>query len=254
MHNSEPNDQLIRGLNIDSACIECHREPRFTTHVAEHTHHAAQSAGNSCVNCHMPHTTYALFKAIRTHLIESPDFAASVKQGVPNACNLCHLDRTLAWTQEHLVEWYGYKHEELTPEQQQISAALLWMLEGHAAQRVIVAWHVGWRPALEASGSDWLAPFVARLLADPYGVVRYVAEHSLVELPGFDGYQYNFLASPDELSEAARGAVRKWQEQQTSPPSRTGADVLISSDGQLDEAAIEELLDNRDNRPVTIKE
>ena len=31
--------------------------------------------------------------------------------GRPNACNLCHLDRTLGWTEQHLVRWYGHAHE-----------------------------------------------------------------------------------------------------------------------------------------------
>ncbi len=59
----------------------------------------------------------------------------------------------------------------------------LWLLSGDAPLRALVAWSAGWEPAQEASGSDWLAPFVARLLADPYGVVRYVAARSLRTLP-----------------------------------------------------------------------
>ena len=36
--------------------------------------------------------------------IESPDVATTLKTGRPNACNLCHLDKTLDWTAEHLAK------------------------------------------------------------------------------------------------------------------------------------------------------
>jgi hypothetical protein len=202
----------------------------------------------------MPRTTYALFRAISSHQIESPDLAGSIEHGVPNACNLCHLDKSLAWTQDHLVEWYGYERAELSVEQKQISAALVWMLKGHAAQRVIVAWHAGWTPAQEASGADWLAPYLSKLLSDPYGVVRYVAFHSLKTLPNYETFEYDFLGPENELASASDRAMRHWRQQQTAPPSRTGREVLITGTGQVAEPAVKWLMDRRDNRPVTIQE
>ncbi|MEX2306003.1 MAG: cytochrome c3 family protein [Pirellulales bacterium] len=254
MHQSDPNDQLKPGMETSAACIECHAEPKFDAAVSEHAHHEKGSSGSDCLNCHMPRTTYALFTAIRSHQIESPDLAGSVKHGVPNACNLCHLDKTLAWTQEHLAEWYGYESHTLSTEQEKVSAALVWMLKGDAAQRVITSWHVGWKPAQEASGSDWLAPFVARLLDDPYGVVRYVSGRSLATLPKFEEFKYDFLAPAEERAAAANTVVREWQRQPNGPPSRIGQQVLIASDGKVAEPAVQWLLKHRDNRPVTIKE
>jgi hypothetical protein len=55
----------------------------------------------------MPHTSYALFKAIRSHRITSPSARRSRDQKVPNACNLCHIDRGLGWTAHFLSTWYG---------------------------------------------------------------------------------------------------------------------------------------------------
>jgi hypothetical protein len=152
-----------------------------------------------------------------------------------------------------LANWYGYEKHKMSTEQEKISAALVWMLKGNAAQRVIAAWHVGWQPAQEVSGTDWLAPFVARLLADPYGVVRYVSARSLRTLPKFADFQYDFLAPPEERTKAANNAVREW-EQSSDRPSRSGAQVLIDADGKVAEPAVQWLLDRRDNRPVTIKE
>ncbi len=206
------------------------------------------------MNCHMPHTSYALFSAIRNHQIASPNITSSIQRGVPNACNLCHLDKTLAWTQQHVGDWYGHESHELSSEQESISAALLWLLKGHAAQRVIAAWHFGWGPAKETSGDDWLAPLLAPLLKDPYGVVRYVAEQSLRELPEFQGIQYDFQGPESELTRQASDVAAAWQQNRFEPPSRTGDVVLIDTDGTLQVSRIEALLSERDNRPVAIKE
>jgi predicted CXXCH cytochrome family protein len=254
MHDSEPNDQLKPDLQGSASCTQCHTESQYTSAVSSHTYHAAGSSGSDCLNCHMPHTTYALFNAIRSHQIEAPDLAGSVQHNVPNACNLCHLDKTLAWTQDKLVDWYGYERHELSTEQQRFSAALVWMLKGDAAQRVIVAWHVGWKPAQDASGADWLAPFVARLLVDPYGVVRYVAARSLKSLPDFEKFDYDFLAADAQLARSATAAAERWASLRRGRPSRTGVEVLISPDGVVADEAVRWLLEHRDNRPVTIKE
>lgn len=253
MHGDNPVDQLKPGMSGPAACIQCHTASRFTTRLAEHTHHLAGSTGSDCLNCHMPHTTYALFSAIRSHQIESPQLRWSARYGVPNACNLCHLDKTLAWTGEHLARWYEQKPVSLTEEQRGTSAALLWMLKGHAAQRVIVAWHAGWKPAQEASGADWLAPFQAQLLQDPYGVVRYVAEHNLRRLPGFADFRYDFLATTNEWRGSVEEVLRRWSDRK-APPSRTGSEVLIGGDGRVMAAKVAELLSRRDERPVTISE
>jgi len=254
MHESDPNDQLKPGMDTSAACTQCHSEPRFTTELSQHTHHRPESSGSDCLNCHMPRTTYALFTAIRSHQIASPELAGSVAHGVPNACNLCHLDKSLGWTQVYLADWYGQERQEMTTEQEKVSAAIVWMLKGNAAQRVITAWHVGWKPSQEVSGADWLAPFIARLLDDPYGVVRYVAGRSLKTLPGFENLAYDFQAASEKLSAAVNDVVRQWHRGRKGPPSRVGQQVLISADGKVAEPAVQWLLRHRDNRPVTIKE
>ncbi|HEX2473716.1 MAG TPA: cytochrome c3 family protein [Lacipirellulaceae bacterium] len=254
MHDSDPHGQLKAGMNTSAACTQCHAEPQYTTKVAEHTHHEAGSTGSNCLNCHMPRTTYALFRAINSHQIESPDLAGSIEYGVPNACNLCHLDKSLGWTQRHLADWYGYERRKLSTEQEQLSAALAWMLKGHAAQRVIVAWHAGWKPAQDVSGADWTAPFLSKLLADPYGAVRYVAFHSLKTLPHFEKFEFDFLGRENVLANAVDAATSHWVNARKGPPSRVGREVLISSNGQVAEPAVKWLMDRRDNRPVTIQE
>ncbi len=251
MHHSDPNDQLTPEGATSASCTSCHTQPEYNEAIQDHTFHAPASTGSNCLNCHMPHTSYALFSAIRSHSIRSPNVSSSANHGVPNACNLCHLDKTLAWTQKHLTENYGHEPVSLSQEHQTTSAALLWLLKGHAAQRVIVAWHVGWSAAQGASGSGWLAPFQAELLKDPYGVVRYVAHRSLLTLPGFEEFDYDFLADDAERQAKTAEAIRRWHAEDSE---RHGKAILLDREKELDVGEVARLLRNRDDRPVDIKE
>ena len=188
------DDQLASGMRGDAACLQCHQALAKDGDASAHTRHAADSDGSRCMNCHMPYTTYGLLKAIRAHEIESPSVAATLATGRPNACNQCHLDRPLAWSDEWLSKWYGASRNELPAEDRRVSAAALGVLRGDAGQRALWAWSMGWEPALAVSGSDWQAPFLANLLNDRYDAVRFVAKRSLARLPGFRGLDYDFVA------------------------------------------------------------
>jgi hypothetical protein len=202
----------------------------------------------------MPHTTYALFKGIRSHQIVSPSLAGDLGSAPPNACNLCHLDQTLGWTQEHLVKWYGVESVELNEEQRSVSASLEWLLKGNAAYRAIAAWHYGWPPAREASGTGWQAPHVARLLGDSSGVVRYVAARSLRTLPGFDGFEYDFLGGESELEGRSRAAFELWRATRREGDEYRYGRLLMDERGAVRADAVSELMRRRDNRSVTIQE
>jgi len=256
MHQSEPTDQLKIFKERNEACTSCHQEAKYNAELARHTFHAPASSGSECVNCHMPHTTYALLGAIRSHQIDSPSIHASARTGTPNACNLCHLDKTLDWTQEHLAKNYGTALAPLSAEQKEISAALLWLLKGHAGQRAIAAWHFGWPPARAASngllGEAWGAPFLAELLADDYGVVRHVAGGALRALPGFSEFKFDFLAVP-AAREAKRAEARQAWSALLPKPAESPA-ILLGTGGALRTNEINRLVRGQDRRSVTIKE
>lgn len=250
MHHSDPNDQLAAGMDGDRACLSCHDQ--IAGDVTAHTRHGPVSSGSRCYNCHMPHTTYGLLKAIRTHEIESPNLTVALQTGRPHACNLCHLDKTLAWTAEHLSSWYGESTPRLSPDEQSTSAALLYLLQGDAGQRAIVAWHAGWAPAIEASGSDWLAPHLAELLRDPYSVVRYIAGRSLRRLPGFADFAYDYVADDAALDAAVARARKAWPGAQGS--EAVFSELLLDEAGEFDAIRSGELLKRRNNRPVDLLE
>ncbi|HEX6766255.1 MAG TPA: multiheme c-type cytochrome [Polyangiaceae bacterium] len=193
MHRGEPDDQLRPG-SVDAPCKRCHES--IAKRPTEHSHHAAASSGNSCVACHMPYTSYALFKGIRSHRIDSPNGNDNTRTAAfnarPNACNLCHLDRTLAWTRETLATWYGGKAraapgsngaDTAAPSEPAEALAVELLLAGDAASRAIAAWAFGLPEAQQASGTGWEAPFLAAAAEDPYAAVRLIAARSLRSLP-----------------------------------------------------------------------
>ena len=105
---------------------------------------AADSSGSRCYNCHMPHTTFGLLHAMRSHQVSSPNVRESIDHGRPNACNLCHLDQTLSWTAKKLHEWYQQPVPELSEDDNTIAAAVQWLVKGDAGQRALLAWGMGW--------------------------------------------------------------------------------------------------------------
>ena len=251
MHQSKPDDQLSEKMATNHACLQCHT----SIQTSEHTKHLPNSSGSECYNCHMPHTTYGLLKAIRSHQIDSPSLKRSQETGRPNACNLCHLDKTLAWTAKYLSDWYGHKPVALDPDEQSISAALLWLLKGDAGQRALVAWSMGWPAAKAASGHAWLAPFLSELLMDPYSAVRYIAFKSLSAMSeDYRKLEYDFVDSADARMRLKHEVAEIWKRSQAKLPGRASPEILIEPGGILKHDAVQRLLQQRNNRSMDLQE
>lgn len=256
------NDQLIfnmdsnrPGLHNNEACTQCHEEYVEEEKLVAHTNHAPTSSGSICYNCHMPNTTWGLMKAMRSHTISSPSAKESLNPiGRPNACNLCHLDKTLAWTANALHRQYDQPIPELDQEQAEIAASLLWGLKGDAAQRAIIAWNMSWLPAQAASGTYWMVPLLAQLLVDPYDAVRSRAYITLRSIPGYEEFDYDFLA-PEADREAARSLVLKmWAAKAALPAGDQRAELLLNAEGGLNHLEFDRLLRWRDDRDVFLTE
>jgi len=132
----------------NSLCTSCHIGPAGPPHPAGkfdtpiHHRHDPGGKGASCVECHMPQTTYMAVDERRDHSLRVPRPDLSVRLGTPNACTGCHLDRAklarekrekLAqysdwliaarndpevkqalgeidrWAADHFQQWYGAK-------------------------------------------------------------------------------------------------------------------------------------------------
>jgi predicted CXXCH cytochrome family protein len=249
MHRSSPTNQLATAMESNAACLPCHT--RFGQQLEKHTHHSAGSSGSLCYNCHMPYTSFGLLKGIRSHQISSPTVEASLEAGRPNACNLCHLDKTLAWTAQNLAAWYQIPEQSLTPEQKTVAASILWALQGDAGQRALIAWHMGWQPARDVSKTDWLPPYLAALMQDPYSAVRFVAGRSLKRISDYANLDFDFTADGETLHRSAERVLETWRKK--SHPGDNPS-LLLVKDGQLSEPVFSKLLESRNNRVVELNE
>jgi predicted CXXCH cytochrome family protein len=180
MHESEPDDQLRQGMrDTNTACVDCHGE--IARSVAEHSHHAPSSPGSLCYNCHMPHTSYALLGAIRSHRIDLPSFDHRTRDR-PNACSLCHLERSERWAAERAASWYGAKpaFELQRPAElkdAELPAGAVFALAGDAAMRVIAAAALGRRESDQVDHA-LRGQLLSELETDQYAAVRNVARRA----------------------------------------------------------------------------
>ncbi|MGC6448584.1 MAG: multiheme c-type cytochrome [Rubripirellula sp.] len=245
------DDQLAIDMRSDQACLQCHDQGDYGE---THTHHSITSTGSRCYNCHMPHTTYGLLKAIRSHTISSPSVASDdIQAGRPNACNLCHLDQTLGWTADHLQENWGISKPELEPIHQQHAAGPLWTLTGDASIRALTAWHFGWEAAQEACDTDWMSRYLMELINDPYDAVRYIGARSLKSIPEYSAIEYDHLANVSERKRMQNQLIEDWQTGAADRQREDRSEVLIE-DGKISQRLWDSLRKLRDDTPIFLDE
>ncbi|HIL70382.1 MAG TPA: C cytochrome precursor, partial [Verrucomicrobia bacterium] len=251
-HDSDPNDQLAEGMRTNQACIQCHDS--FSDKLTQHTRHSAGSSGSLCYNCHMPHTTYGLLGAIRNHYIDSPNVKKTLETGRPNACNSCHLDKTLAWTNNQLKEWYGTAPADLNESQKSTAASILNLLSGDANQRVLTAWAMGWKPAREVSGEDWIPHYLVEAMKDNYSTIRYIAHKSLINIPGYENTDFDFVAA-ESVRTAIIGRIplspTLLDSQRVPDQQRV---LLFDSVGRLMRDEVRIHINRRDTKPISLME
>jgi len=104
-------------------CLQCHRAQAYDTR--EHHFHKKKGeqgepiksadgtvlfevgTGAECIQCHMPGRIYMGIDYRPDHSLRLPRPDQSVKLGVPNACNRCHIDKSAQWSDEAVTKWYG---------------------------------------------------------------------------------------------------------------------------------------------------
>ena len=105
-HEAGPPDGA---LDVDdpahiAACTVCHDSYAESDAAREHSRHGAEV---NCLDCHMPRIVQGLTDVVRTHRISSPTSVQMLRSAEPNACNLCHLDKSVTWTRDELAKGWG---------------------------------------------------------------------------------------------------------------------------------------------------
>jgi hypothetical protein len=236
------DDQLARDMDGDRACTQCHKSFAEPATLTAHTKHTQASDGSRCYNCHMPRTSYGLLKSMHSHKISVPSVAETSVVGRPNACNLCHLDKSLGWTATQLKRLYDIDSPELSEELQNVELSLWMVARGDAGQRALVAGAIEWPAAQRASKHGSLPALLGVLMDDPYDAVRYMAGRALKSLPNVDssGLDYDAVPRPETRPAFAPRAAR------LSDLSHQQADRVQQALGRL--------LPSRDQRAVMLLE
>lgn len=100
-----------------AACVQCHAKYQPAEAALAHSRHSAAS-GVTCLDCHMPRIVAGLDTVVRSHRISSPTEPSMLANGMPNSCNLCHLDKSINWTLEQFASGWGRRlrlKDELLP-------------------------------------------------------------------------------------------------------------------------------------------
>jgi tetratricopeptide (TPR) repeat protein len=101
-HTSSGRYRFKEAEGANKACLPCHEER--VKNAAVHTHHEESSAGNKCIACHMPMTSFARMNQ-SDHSMLPPVPAATMAYKSSNACNLCHSDKDSTWADKLVREW-----------------------------------------------------------------------------------------------------------------------------------------------------
>ena len=220
----DPHQTLGQGwtrtpLEDDDICLSCHKQLTPPTARTAHTRHSLDNAGARCMNCHMPRLNEGLEEVVRTHMIFSPTSAAMIESNQPNACNQCHVDRSIRWTLAYLEEWYGNSYSaraiQATYGEGEGSATVGWLKSKNESVRLIAA------DSLSRANATWALPELIDALDDPYLLNRQFAEIGLERMleKTLNQFGYHFYQTPDErrtsIEAVRRGVLRSETDQAT---------------------------------------
>lgn len=212
MHDGDIKGQITAEKRTNQACTQCHTQLAETSALTAHTRHSAESTGSSCYSCHMPEVVSGIMAFHKTHDITVPKPALTAEKGVPNACNQCHIDRSVNWaiTQAKTL-WPGYYDgSQVSPDGQfDVEEGVRGLFAGDALTRALMA-----DAMMKHSAPEWYRPYLAEAFAgDNYPIVRFFTANGLA-------VSHSALPKPDYLADsAAREAqISRWLE--TVEPAR----------------------------------
>jgi len=185
----------------DAVCLKCHEQFAQPDQRLAHTHHAAGSTGDSCINCHMPKLNEGMQDVVRTHMIHSPTMPEMIEAGHPNACNLCHLDEPIDWTLQALSKWYGSRFRKSRIAQsypdRTAPTGQNWLTHADEFVRLVAA------DAASRQNARWALPQIIEQLDDPYLLNRQFALMAIERMLDIrlseSGYQFYMTQAERQL-------------------------------------------------------
>lgn len=263
MHGGDPKGMIQPAMRTAAACEGCH--PAIVARPAEHSRHAEGSAGTDCYACHMPKVTYGVMTVHPTHRIQMPDPSRAWRHEMPEACTLCHTDRSARWAAETLRRQQGQSPEVFpTDPAFEVAEAVRTLLSGDVVQRAVAAAALGDERGATPRPVErlWAVPFLLQAMEDDYPSVRRLASRSLAALvaragevrPDVAGSAHPMPRFEPEASPEERARVmQRWRQWWASLDKRGVGrpDAAVPLDAALEPlpAAVEQLLRKRATQP-----
>ena len=136
-HDPHRADARSDEARSNEACVYCHDS--LADAAAARAHAGPGHDRTSCLDCHMPKLVMGIDRYVRTHRISSPTDPAIVGAAGPNACNACHLDRSLAWTADALARTWNVQLDTHDWRDLDTPVGELWLASTQPALRVMAA-------------------------------------------------------------------------------------------------------------------
>ena len=201
-HGTARDVDLVANRNGVGLCETCHGD--VAADPVAHGHHRAGSVGNQCVQCHMPYH-YVTGENLTDHRIASPAPENTVVNGVPNACNQCHDDKSPQWASAWAKQWYGDYQDEIVARTTAIvngqrggGVAPLMKLVNDGSKSAV--WRATAASLLGGLGDARAVPALVEAMDDSHAMVRMKAAVSLGRLGDVRGLP----ALLDALADSAR--------------------------------------------------
>jgi predicted CXXCH cytochrome family protein len=198
MHGGDPKGQITEENRTNRPCLACHKEFEPPDRLEAHTKHKADSVGSNCYTCHMPRVVFGVMSIHPTHDITVPDPRLTATQSVPNACNQCHLDKSVNWAINESKRLWPRWYAALQPVEDpayDIAEGPRSLFSGDALARALAAEAMGGGGPMKID-PQWAGPYLTEALADNYPIVRFFAANGLARGPWL-------IAKPDYLAPPA---------------------------------------------------
>lgn len=181
-HDPHSGKRLFDGNKL---CTQCHQQKYDSP---AHHFHEANTAGASCVSCHMPGKVYMGNDYRHDHSLRIPRPDQSVAYNTPNACIGCHNNKTNQWAANTIKKWYGptrkyHFSDDLLPGSENKPGRethLIKLLGDTAVPSIIKATAANYLGQVNNSGS---LKALLQSLASTDAQIRYEALRSLQNFP-----------------------------------------------------------------------
>lgn len=264
MHSGDVKGQLEPEMRTDQACTQCHDD--FTQNLSAHTHHAPESTGSRCLECHMPRAVYGIMEIHRSHRIESPDVKRDIEAGRPNACTSCHLDKSALWAADQMRKLWGDGYQR--PERRANGGPLDWpdaLVSAHAGDPVLRAVYLTelGRPdaAIHPEDRGFALAHALIGMGDAYGSIRYLARRTALRLDqslGLD-LKHELLDFHPHASRTVRdkklmSLIKEFQAVASKRLEAPPPGLLLNDDYDFERQSMRQLLSLQQNQAISVGE